>query len=115
MPRLSYTTPGGTVVHRNASKAPYRKGVAHLLRQLDTNRGAYLSSGYEYPERYSRWDIAALCPPIEIVARGRTVEFRALNRRGEVLNQLLYPVLAPHPHWENLEAASGGLRGTLKP
>jgi len=115
VPRLSYTTPGGITVHRTASKAPYRKGLTSLLRQLDRSRGAYLSSGYEYPERYSRWDIAALAPPLEIIARGRNIEFHPLNRRGEILNELLYPVLAPHPHWEALERTAGALHGVLKP
>ena len=55
---------------------------ATLLRSLDEQRGIYLSSGYEYPGRYSRWDIASTCPPLEIVAFGREVEFRPLNERG---------------------------------
>jgi anthranilate synthase len=103
------------VVTRSASKAPYRKGLRHLLRELDTHRGIYLSSGYEYPERYSRWDVAALCPPLEIVAWGRRIEFRPLNARGEILNRMLAAVLDGHPHWESLELAGGALAGTLKP
>src|SRR5581483_5568075 len=115
MPRLTSTTPSGIVVHRTASRGPYRKGLTRVLHQLDTSRGAYLSSGYEYPERYSRWDIAALRPPLEIVARGREVEFRPLNGRGEIINRLLHPVLAPHPHWESLESSGNALHGVLKP
>jgi anthranilate synthase len=90
-------------------------GLRHLLRELDTHRGIYLSSGYEYPERYSRWDVAALCPPLEIVAWGRRVEFRPLNARGEILNRMLAAVLGGHPHWESIELAGGALGGTLKP
>src|SRR5947199_3925263 len=115
MPRLTYTTPSGISVLRTASKAPYSKGLTHLLRELDTSRGAYLSSGYEYPERYSRWDIAATRPPLEIIGRGRRIEFRPLNGRGEVINALLHPVLAEHPHWHDFEFANGALTGTLKP
>lgn len=112
---LQYTTPAGICVTRTASKAPYRKGLQHLLRELDTHRGIYLSSGYEYPERYSRWDIAALRPPLEIVAWGRRVEFRPLNLRGEILNQMLLAVLGDHPHWDSLDLCAGALCGTLKP
>src|SRR5579884_2810491 len=115
MGQLSYSTPGGIRVVRTASKAPYKRGLAHLLRRLDTQRGAYLSSGYEYPERYSRWDIASVCPPLEIIGRGRRVEFRPLNARGEIICGLLDPVLAPHPHWESFNRANGVLTGTLKP
>jgi len=111
----SYTTPSGIAVSRTVSRVPYSRGLAGVLRKLDTERGVYLSSGYEYPERYSRWDIAALTPPIEIVAAGRDIVFRPLNQRGEVLNRILEPVLGPHPHWESFALEGGALRGKLKP
>ncbi len=63
MPKLSYSTPGGINVTRLTSAIPFRKGLGHLLHKLDRYRGIYLSSGYEYPERYSRWDVASICPP----------------------------------------------------
>ena len=115
MSTLHYNTPGGIAVTRVATTVPYKKGLRHLLRQLDRQRGIYLSSGYEYPERYSRWDIASICPPIEIVAAGREVHFQALNERGEALNRILEPLLARHPHWEQFELRQGGLHGRLKP
>ncbi|HUS05850.1 MAG TPA: anthranilate synthase component I [Bryobacteraceae bacterium] len=115
MRQLKYTTRSGIAVTRTVSKLPYKRGLRKLLRDLDTQRGIYLSSGYEYPERYSRWDIASLCPPLEVVAFGRHIEFRPLNKRGEIINQILFPVLQPHPHWEYLELENGTLRGRLKP
>jgi anthranilate synthase len=115
MRQLRYSTPGGIVVTRTLSKAPYKKGLHHLLRELDTKRGFYLSSGYEYPGRYSRWDIASVRPMLEIVAYGRAMEFRPLNQRGEILNRMLFTVLRPHPHWESLALDGGALRGGLKP
>ena len=115
MPRLSYTTPHGITVTRLASARPYQKGLKHLLRKLDRYRGFYLSSGYEYPERYSRWDVASICPPIEIVAAGREIEFRPLNKRGEVLNRILQPLLEQHPHWETFALEGSVLHGVLKP
>jgi anthranilate synthase len=54
-------------------------------------------------------------PPLEIVSRGRGMEFRPLNVRGEMLVQMLLPILAEHPHWETLGMDSGALRGTLAP
>jgi anthranilate synthase len=97
------------------SRLPYRRGLKHLLRELDRHRGVYLSSGYEYPERYSRWDVAALHPPLEIVGRGRRLEFRSLNARGGILARMLHAVLADHPHWESLALEDGVLAGRLKP
>jgi anthranilate synthase len=111
----SYTTPGGIVVDRSISKVPFHKGLKALLRKLDTQRGIYLSSGYEYPERYSRWDVAALNPPLEIVAAGRDISFRPLNSRGSAINRMLAPVLADHPHWESFREDNGALFGRLKP
>ena len=115
MPTLSYTTASQIIVTRQDSVLAYEKGLKHLLHKLDRYRGVYLSSGYEYPERYSRWDVASICPPLEIVASGREIEFRSLNQRGEALNRILFPVLEHHPHWEQFEFEGTTLRGCLKP
>ena len=115
MREYRYTTPHGIQVTRTLSKANFRKGLVHLLRDLDRHRGFYLSSGYEYPGRYSRWDFASTCPPLEIVAYDRRVELRPLNERGRNLAGLLQPVLASHPHWEEFGFESGILAGRLKP
>src|SRR5438270_8109900 len=110
-----YTTPHGIEVTRTVSKANFRKGLAHLLRDLDRHRGIYLSSGYEYPGRYSRWDIASTCPPLEIVSYDRRVELRPLNERGRRMLRMLYPVLAAHPHWEEFAFEGEMLAGRLTP
>jgi anthranilate synthase len=110
-----YTTPSGIVVSRTISNVAFRRGLRGLLKKLDRQRGIYLSSGYEFPGRYSRWDIAAVSPPLEIVAKGRDVTIRALNPRGEALIRMLEPVLAPHPHWERFANENAALIGRLKP
>jgi anthranilate synthase len=115
MPQLRYTTPHGIKVTRSSSKVPYARGLEHILKQLDTKRGVYLSSGYEYPERYSRWDVASVAPPLEIVGRGRRLEFRSLNQRGEVLLKLLTPLLRNHPHRRLFVACPQVLTIDLKP
>jgi anthranilate synthase len=115
MPQLRYTTPHGISVTRSASKVPYARGLGQLLKQLDTKRGAYLSSGYEYPERYSRWDVAAIAPPIEIIGRGRKFEIHSLNGRGKALVALLGDLLRDHPHWQSFDQTEALLTGELKP
>src|SRR5580704_5838420 len=112
---LRYTTPGGIIVSRLKSAIPYQKGLGALMQKLDRYRGIYLSSGYEYPERYSRWDVASVCPPIEIISSGQNIEFRPLNGRGEVLNQMLYRVLGSHQHWEQFSFEGAALEGRLQP
>jgi anthranilate synthase len=115
MSAYQYQTPHGIEVIRTVSKVGFRKGLKHLLRDLDRHRGIYLSSGYEYPGRYSRWDIASTCPPLEIVSYDREVQFRSLNQRGEKILAILDPVLASHPHWDEFELRPGLMRGRLKP
>ncbi len=115
MSLLRYTTKSGIQVTRTSSRLPFRRGLSHLLTELDRHRGIYLSSGYEYPERYSRWDVAALCPPLEIIGRGRRLEFRPLNARGEIIARHLQGVLGQHPHWDALGFEGTALAGRLKP
>ena len=110
-----YTTPHGIEVSRAVSKVNYAKGLKHLVRELDRRRGIYFSSGYEYPGRYSRWDFGSVCPPLEIVAWDRRVEFRPLNERGRHIAEMFHAVLAEHPHWEEFSLVDGALHGRLKP
>jgi anthranilate synthase len=115
MREYRYTTPHGIQVTRTVSQVVHRRGLTHLARELDRHRGIYLSSGYEYPGRYSRWDIGSACPPLEIVSYDRRVEFRPLNERGRKILEMFHPVLAGHPHWEEFGFESGILAGRLRP
>lgn len=112
---LSYLTPSGIRVNRITSVTPYRRGFSSLLNKLDTQRGIYLSSGYEYPGRYSRWDVVSVCPPLEIIAWQREVLIRGLNDRGKRMVQMLVPVLRTHEHWQDFQHQDGEIRGLLKP
>ena len=77
--------------------------------------GFYLSSGYEYPGRYSRWDFASTCPPLEIISYDRRVEFRPLNARGVQIASIFHGLLADHPHWDDFGFEGETLAGRLKP
>ncbi|MBI5281106.1 MAG: anthranilate synthase component I [Candidatus Solibacter usitatus] len=115
MRTLRYSTRSGISVSRTVSRLSFKRGLKHLMRELDHHRGIYLSSGYEYPERYSRWDVASLCPPLEIVGRGREIDFRPLNPRGQALAGMFHAILRNHPHWDSLSLTAGALHGVLKP
>ncbi|HYO81686.1 MAG TPA: anthranilate synthase component I [Bryobacteraceae bacterium] len=115
MSQLKYSTRSGIRVVRTASALPFERGLHDLLRELDQHRGIYLSSGYEYPGRYSRWDIAAVRPPLEIVGFGREMRFSALNDRGVVLNRMLRPILEQHPHWDEFHTEGDHIIARLKP
>src|SRR5579859_3126640 len=115
MREYRYTSPHGITVSRTVSKISYRKGLRSLLHELDRHRGIYLSSGYEFPGRYSRWDIASVCPPLEVLSYDRRMEFRPLNQRGRKIAEIFQPVLAAHPHWEEFGFEGEILAGRLKP
>jgi anthranilate synthase len=115
MREVRYQTPHGITVSRVTSKLPYRKGFGRFLRELDEHRGIYLSSGYEYPGRYSRWDIVSVRPPLELIGFQREVTFRPLNERGVAINRMLATVLRDHPHWDDFREENGTLLGRLKP
>ncbi len=88
----SYLTPAGVRVHRVAE--PFDPGqLDEITRQVQDRPGGVLSSGMEYPGRYSRWHVAYLDPPIQVVARGRRIGVAALNQRGLVLLPVLEAAL----------------------
>jgi anthranilate synthase len=84
-----FETGGGVRVRRTA--APFDPALLEdMTRQVEARRGGVLSSGMEYPGRYSRWHMAYVDPCIELVARGRRITATARSDRGRVL----LPVIA---------------------
>lgn len=83
-PTHDYTTAGGiAVARRDTPVSPEILDV--FVHEVDRRRGGVLSSGMEYPGRYSRWHLAYVNPALEITASGRRLTVRALNERGRVL------------------------------
>lgn len=79
-------TPIGLVIRSH--RTPLLDANARMLalsEQLDGRRGAVLSSGFEYPGRYRRWDMGFVDPPLCLSGRGREFVIEALNERGQVL------------------------------
>ncbi len=110
-----FRTAGGVEIKRQTEELPIARPLASLLERLNTHRGAVFASGYEYPGRYSRWDIGFVDPPLELVARQRTFAFRALNARGEMLLETFRGSLAQHEHVIELEQTEGQLKGAVAP
>ena len=82
---LNYETAGGIHVSREDVVQPYAGAAEPIAAALDTRRGVLLTSSFEYPGRYTRWDIGFVDPLIEFIASGRNFTLRALNGRGAVL------------------------------
>lgn len=95
---LEYLTKGGVTIARTSTLiSDSKSALKKVLGSINSNRGAVFASGYEYPGRYSRWDIGFVNPPIEFVSRGRTFHINALNERGENLLHFFAQVLESDP------------------
>ena len=81
----SYFTKGGIRVTREIRNRDYQPADTALARALDERRGVLFSSSFEFPGRYTRWDMGFVDPPLVFTARGRRFSIEALNERGLVL------------------------------
>ena len=81
----SYTTEGGVEVSVQVTSVEPLEAIEDLVDRLDSARGVLLSSSYEYPGRYTRWDMGFVDPPLVITSHGDKVDIEALNSRGELL------------------------------
>ena len=84
MKTSTMTAAGGVTITRTAEQFDPAE-LTRIAALVDRRRGGVLSSGMEYPGRYTRWHMAYVNPPVEIACRGRQVTARALNDRGRVL------------------------------
>ena len=90
--RTEMTTRDGVRVTRTAT--PFDPAeLGRIAALADERRGGVMSSGMEYPGRYSRWHMAYADPCAEIVATGRRVKVQVLNERGRVLLPVLRAAL----------------------
>ena len=99
--RTELLTRGGVRVTRTAT--PFDPAeLGRIAALVDERRGGVMSSGMEYPGRYSRWHMAYADPCAEIIATGRRVTARALNDRGRVVLPVIRAALA----WAGAESTS---------
>ncbi len=92
-----YLTEGGLTVTREIRDKTYEPADYALARALDERRGVLFSSSFEFPGRYTRWDMGFVDPPIVLTARGRQFAVEALNARGQVLLQAVAQTLHALP------------------
>ncbi|VUD62092.1 Anthranilate synthase component 1 [Thalassocella blandensis] len=86
----SYTTASGIEVQRQAVPKSYHNAVSDLAQKLDSHIGCLLSSSYEFPNRYKRWDMGFVDPMIAITTRDMDVKICSLNDRGKILLPLIH-------------------------
>ncbi|HEX3864076.1 MAG TPA: anthranilate synthase component I [Stellaceae bacterium] len=85
MQRISYVTQGGIRVHREIAVQTYSPADTRLADRLDERRGVLFSSSFEFPGRYTRWDMGFVDPALALTARDRSFSIEALNQRGRLL------------------------------
>ena len=110
-----YLTEGGVKISRHSVSVDYATAIDQVLDRVDHSRGAVLSSNYEYPGRYTRWDTAIVDPPLGIEGRGRDVEILAYNQRGEVLLSGIFDFIRSHEHLEKCELLEKSIVLKIKP
>ncbi|MDX1528161.1 MAG: anthranilate synthase component I [Gammaproteobacteria bacterium] len=111
---LIYETAGGVRVRREEVPQPYAHAADSIATSLDKRRGVLLTSSFEYPGRYTRWDIGFVDPAVEFTARGRDFTLRALNRRGAVLLPSISRALEGCAAVESCERNGGLTSGVVR-
>ncbi|MGV2976337.1 anthranilate synthase component I [Roseibium alexandrii] len=117
MPQLadqSFVTESGITILRSSRPSDYETGTSEWIDRLDSERGAVLASSYEYPGRYTRWDMALVNPPLVMEAADRTVEIRALNDRGKILMPAISKALKTHEDVEHFAETDERIDLTVK-
>lgn len=98
-----FKTQAGILVEYFEETLDYQAGIESIVEQLDSQRGALFTSGFEYPGRYTCWDVGFINPPLVITCKQDQITIKALNQRGEVLLAMIHPILSEH---ENLHIQS---------
>jgi anthranilate synthase len=93
----SYVTRGGIRITREIRNRDYQPADTTLAEALDGRRGVLFSSSFEFPGRYTRWDMGFVDPPLVFTARGRRFSVDALNERGRILLQPVSEALSRLP------------------
>jgi anthranilate synthase len=109
-----YATRGGIAVHRSAEEIDGRRAIDDLIDALDRQRGVLLSSNYDYPGRYTRWDLGFRSPPLVFTGRGNHFSVRPLNDRGRILFGPIREALRNCSAVDHSEDVDGELRLTLR-
>jgi anthranilate synthase len=78
-----YITGGGVHIERHTlplTLTEARAALSSIARALDTQPGVLLGSSFEYPGRYSRYDIGLVNPPLRITCSSERVELAGAER-----------------------------------
>ena len=110
----TYTSAGGIAITRTDRVEPREDAIAALAAALDERLGVLLTSSFEYPGRYTRWDIGFCDPALSFTGRQCGFEVRACNERGAVLIPAIASVLDNCDAVADVEADSHAVIGMVR-
>ena len=110
-----FKTFGGVTVTRQKTAVAIDTALDEIYTHIDTTKGALFASDYEFPGRYSRWDIGFVNPPLEMISQGREFRFNALNDRGQILLKILHAPISECGHVQNVAVTDDCVSGTVLP
>ena len=110
----TYLSAGRIAITRTAHIETRTDAITSLAESLDDRLGVLLTSSFEYPGRYTRWDIGFCDPALSFTGRHRSFEIRACNERGTVLIPAIAAALESCDAVEALESDSHAVAGTAR-
>ena len=110
----NYRTHGGIRVRRIIEGIPMQAAIEPVIDGLDNQRGVLLASSYEYPGRYTRWDIGFVNPPVVLTSRNRDFQLSALNERGQVLLPAIADTIEALPAVASTDRQAHQISGTIQ-
>ena len=87
-------TAGGVEIQYEQHLLTYEHAIEPLIDKLDSQRGALFASSFEYPGRYTCWDIGFYNPPLVITCHEKSIDIEALNQRGISILAMISPLLS---------------------
>jgi len=112
--QYAYKTKGHLEVTRCLEPLETATAVQAVQKAIDYRKGALFSSGYEYPGRYSRWDIGFTNPAFELRAYRDRFRISAENSRGALLLNAIYSQLLQTADIGRLVRAGDTITGSIK-
>lgn len=87
-------TQGGVHIEYEQQQLNYSHAIDPLLEKLNSERGALFASDFEYPGRYTCWDIGFHNPPLAVLFKQKKIFLEAFNQRGEELLVITHTLLS---------------------
>lgn len=111
---LTYCSGRGIDIARQVESIKMEGACDYILDHIDNCRGALFSSSYEYPGRYTQWDIGFVNPCLELRSRGLDFSITALSPRGFSLLSVINEKLGGLRELDQLSAGPNSIRGRVK-